>query len=283
MLAILPSSVLSSFLAGSQRSSVATSPSRLDSPSDRSRRFTAVGESATFFTQVERSWSVTFAKSTSRTAMAPAAAARRSSYAARRQAWEHHLRGRPLGLPTHGVPQRRQVPCGAAAAGASPVVRSVMKSEATNVRTKRTSRQCMGCEGGEGGSRFSARVPCCGGYRSGVNVRMGMVEVASCLSRVAVDAVASRSRKGWSPVGTVAQAQAARDQARGRRLKAATERRLRLDPDQMAREERIDEAAIDVLVAWENGQRPSGPSPTQRSRPEPRSNGSSPNGLQSRT
>ena len=35
------------------------------------------------------------------------------------------------------------------------------------------------------------------------------------------------------------------------RLKAARERRLRLDPDQLAREQRIDEAAVDVEVAWE--------------------------------
>jgi hypothetical protein len=34
-------------------------------------------------------------------------------------------------------------------------------------------------------------------------------------------------------------------------VKAARERRLRLDPDQLAREERIDEAAVDVEVAWE--------------------------------
>jgi len=46
-----------------------------------------------------------------------------------------------------------------------------------------------------------------------------------------------------------AQAQAGRD--RESRLKEARERRLRLDPDQLAREERIDEAAVDVEVAWE--------------------------------
>ena len=53
-------------------------------------------------------------------------------------------------------------------------------------------------------------------------------------------------------MGTAAQAQASRDRARESRLKAARERRLRLDPDQLAREERIDEAAVDVEVAWEN-------------------------------
>ena len=48
-----------------------------------------------------------------------------------------------------------------------------------------------------------------------------------------------------------AQAQAGRDRARDARLKAARERRLQLDPDQIARERRIDEAAVDVEVAWE--------------------------------
>ena len=52
-------------------------------------------------------------------------------------------------------------------------------------------------------------------------------------------------------MGTAAQAQAGRDRARESRLKAARERRLRLDPDQLAREVRIDEAAVDVEVAWE--------------------------------
>jgi len=48
-----------------------------------------------------------------------------------------------------------------------------------------------------------------------------------------------------------AQAQSGRDRARDARLKAARERRLQLDPDQIARERRIDEAAVDVEVAWE--------------------------------
>src|SRR3954451_663666 len=43
------------------------------------------------------------------------------------------------------------------------------------------------------------------------------------------------------PMGTAAQAQAGRDRARESRLKAARERRLRLDPDQLAREQRIVE------------------------------------------
>jgi len=52
-------------------------------------------------------------------------------------------------------------------------------------------------------------------------------------------------------VGKAAQAQAGRDRARDARLKAAQERRLKLDPDQLARERRIDEASVDVEVAWE--------------------------------
>jgi hypothetical protein len=50
-------------------------------------------------------------------------------------------------------------------------------------------------------------------------------------------------------VGKAAQAQAGRDRARDARLKAARERRLKLDPDQLAREQRIDEASVDVEVA----------------------------------
>jgi hypothetical protein len=52
-------------------------------------------------------------------------------------------------------------------------------------------------------------------------------------------------------VGRTAQAQAGRDRARESRLKAARERRLRLDPEQLARDRRIDEASVDVEVAWE--------------------------------
>lgn len=52
-------------------------------------------------------------------------------------------------------------------------------------------------------------------------------------------------------MGKAVQAQAGRDRARDARLKAARERRLKLDPDQLARERRIDEAAVDVEVAWE--------------------------------
>ena len=54
------------------------------------------------------------------------------------------------------------------------------------------------------------------------------------------------------PMRTAARAQAGRNRARETRLKAARERRLRLDPDQLAREQRIDEAVVDVEVAWEN-------------------------------
>lgn len=52
-------------------------------------------------------------------------------------------------------------------------------------------------------------------------------------------------------MGKAAQAQAGRDRARDARLRAARERRLNLDPDQLARERRIDEAAVDVEVACE--------------------------------
>ena len=52
-------------------------------------------------------------------------------------------------------------------------------------------------------------------------------------------------------MGKAAQAQVGRDRARDARLKAARERRLQLDPDQLAQERRIDEASVDVEVAWE--------------------------------
>ncbi len=53
-------------------------------------------------------------------------------------------------------------------------------------------------------------------------------------------------------MSTAAQAQAGRDRARERRLKAARERRRQLDPDQLAREQRIDVATVDVEVACES-------------------------------
>lgn len=43
----------------------------------------------------------------------------------------------------------------------------------------------------------------------------------------------------------------ARQRARERRLTSAGERRRRLDPDRLAREQRIDEATVDVEEAWE--------------------------------
>jgi hypothetical protein len=42
-----------------------------------------------------------------------------------------------------------------------------------------------------------------------------------------------------------------RHRMREQRLAEARERRLRLDPNQVAREQRIDEAAVDVEEAWE--------------------------------
>jgi hypothetical protein len=53
------------------------------------------------------------------------------------------------------------------------------------------------------------------------------------------------------PVSAAAQAQVGRDRARESRLKAARERRRQLDPQQLAREQRIDEATVDVELAWE--------------------------------
>lgn len=52
-------------------------------------------------------------------------------------------------------------------------------------------------------------------------------------------------------MGKAAQVQAGRDRARGARLKTARERRRNLDPEQLVRERRIDEASVDVEVAWE--------------------------------
>lgn len=52
-------------------------------------------------------------------------------------------------------------------------------------------------------------------------------------------------------MSTAAQAQTGRDRARERRLKAARERRRQLDPVQLACEQRLDDATVDVEVAWE--------------------------------
>ncbi len=52
-------------------------------------------------------------------------------------------------------------------------------------------------------------------------------------------------------MSTAAHARAGRDRARQKRLKAARERRLRLDPDESVREQRIDAATVDVELAWE--------------------------------
>lgn len=52
-------------------------------------------------------------------------------------------------------------------------------------------------------------------------------------------------------MSTAAKAQAGRDRARQSRLKAARERRRQLDPEQLAREQRIDEATVEVELAWE--------------------------------
>lgn len=52
-------------------------------------------------------------------------------------------------------------------------------------------------------------------------------------------------------MNTAARAQAARNRSRENRLKAARERRLHLDPEQVERDKRIDEATVDVEVALE--------------------------------
>jgi len=52
-------------------------------------------------------------------------------------------------------------------------------------------------------------------------------------------------------LSTTAQAQAGRDRARETRSELAPERRLRLDREQLAREQRIDEARVDVELAGE--------------------------------
>jgi hypothetical protein len=94
---------------GSQRGS---DPLTSSSPSVSAcnRRRHAPGEFRTRFVHSVRSWSTIVARSTSRMAMAPRAAARRSSYAARLHATEHHFLGRPPGSPIHGFPQRTHVP-----------------------------------------------------------------------------------------------------------------------------------------------------------------------------
>jgi len=90
------------------------------------------------------------------------------------------------------------------------------------------------------------------------------------VKRVAVIWLRLQTEKRWSPVSTAAHAQAGRDRARQNRLKAARERRLRLDPDQLAREKRIDAATVDVELAWEARARPSEQWSPPRSRPQPR-------------
>lgn len=52
-------------------------------------------------------------------------------------------------------------------------------------------------------------------------------------------------------MSTASQGQAGRDRARERRQKVARERRCPLDPQQLAGKQRIDEATVDVELAWE--------------------------------
>ena len=67
---------------------------------------------------------------------------------------------------------------------------------------------------------------------------------------VAVDARGDTNQDEVIAVSKTAQVQAGRDRAREGRLRAARERRLTLDPDELARGQRIDEAVVDVEVAW---------------------------------
>jgi len=50
---------------------------------------------------------------------------------------------------------------------------------------------------------------------------------------------------------TTGTAVTSRQRAREQRLAGARERRRRLDPERLAREQRIDEATVDVEEAWE--------------------------------
>jgi hypothetical protein len=115
----------------------------------------------------------------------------------------------------------------------------------------------MGCEGGEGSEigsfgwsgAWSGFREFGGSERGRDDVRTVTVGVASCFVKGRGEYRDASIRR--APVGRTAQAQAGRVRARDARLKTARERRLRLDPDQLAREQRIDEAAVDVEVAWE--------------------------------
>ena len=80
---------------------------------------------------------------------------------------------------------------------------------------------------------------------------LGRSKLLLACEGVAVDIRDVTSKKEVIPMGKATQAQAGRDRARDARLKAARERRLQLDLDQLAREQRIDEASVDVEVAWE--------------------------------
>ena len=80
-------------------------------------------------------------------------------------------------------------------------------------------------------------------------------------------------------MGTSAQAQAGRERARESRLKSARERRMRLDPDRVARDQRIDDAVVDVELAWEARAEAEGASRTPRARPRQRWSDSWPSGL----
>lgn len=84
-------------MAGCHFGSASRSRSRACFAVSRRTRLHAVGDPATRGTHSDRSCSLTgMTGRTSSMATTPLAAARRSSYAARRRLWEHHFGGRPV-------------------------------------------------------------------------------------------------------------------------------------------------------------------------------------------
>jgi transposase InsO family protein len=90
---------------GSRRPSSATSLVRW-----ASTLRTAAGEACTRLTHSSSPCSIVVTVSTTSTAITPADAARRSSYAARRQRCEHHFAGLPASLPRSRSPHRGHTP-----------------------------------------------------------------------------------------------------------------------------------------------------------------------------
>ena len=100
-------------MAGCHFGSASRSLSRASFAIARSTRRHAVGDPATRETHSDRSCSFTgMTGRTSSIATAPPAAARRSSYAARRHLWEHHLGGRPVPRCGRASPHLGHSPAG---------------------------------------------------------------------------------------------------------------------------------------------------------------------------